>query len=106
MWIKVCKIKSFAICYNINKCAQCAAAANSQISAQFLPKLNKNVEFREIVAAFSRHSVGSRHGTIAKKTILKTSESCGFIKKGIIALLVLLLTFFEVEYYCTSYVAM
>ena len=42
-------------------------AANSRNSGKFLPKLNKNAEFREFADAVSQLSAGSRHATIAKK---------------------------------------
>ena len=41
------------------------AAAKSRNSGQFLPKLNKNAEFRDFAAAVNRRSAGSRRPTIA-----------------------------------------
>ena len=41
------------------------AAAKSRNSGQFLPKLNKNAEFRDFAAAVSGRSAGSRRATIA-----------------------------------------
>ena len=41
------------------------AAAKSRNSGQFLPKLNKNAEFRDFAAAVSGRSEGSRRATIA-----------------------------------------
>ena len=41
------------------------AEAKSRNSGQFLPKLNKNAEFRDFAAAVSGRSVGSRLGKIA-----------------------------------------
>ena len=41
------------------------AAAKSWNSGQFLPKLNKNAEFRDFAAAFSGRSAGSRRATMA-----------------------------------------
>ena len=41
------------------------AAAKSRNSGQFLPKLNKNAEFRDFAAAVSGRSAGSRHAKIA-----------------------------------------
>ena len=40
-------------------------AAKSRNSGQFLPKLNKNEEFRDFAAAVSGHSAESRRATIA-----------------------------------------
>ena len=40
------------------------AAAKSRNSGQFLPKLNKNVEFCDFAAAVSGRSEGSRRATI------------------------------------------
>ena len=41
------------------------AVVKSRNSGQFLPKLNKNAEFRDFADAVSRRSAGSRRGTIA-----------------------------------------
>ena len=43
-------------------------------SGQFLPKLNKNAEFRDFVSAISGRSAGSGYATIAKHTSLETSD--------------------------------
>ena len=50
------------------------AAAKSRNSGQFLPKLNKNAEFRDFAFAVRERSAGSGHATVAKKTILETSD--------------------------------
>ena len=50
------------------------AVAKSRNSGQFLPKLNKNAEFRDFASAIRGRGAGSGHATIAKKTILKTSD--------------------------------
>ena len=50
------------------------AEAKSRNSGQFLPKLNKNAEFRDFASAISGRSAGSGHATIAKHTILETSD--------------------------------
>ena len=52
------------------------AEAKSRNSGQFLPKLNKNAEFRDFASAISGCSVGSGHATIAKHTILENSDFC------------------------------
>ena len=50
------------------------AEAKSRNSA-FLFSFGRNCpEFRDFAAAVSRLSAGSRHATIAKKTIFKTSD--------------------------------
>ena len=41
---------------------------------KFRAKLSKNAEFQEFSAAVSQLSVRTRHATIAKKTIIKTSD--------------------------------
>ena len=74
------------ICFAIVACpdpalCQLTAAAKSRNSGQFLPKLNKNAEFRDFASAVSGRSAESGHATITKKTILKTLESCRFRKK-------------------------
>ena len=41
------------------------AVAKSRNSGQFLPKLNKNAEFRDFAAAISGRNAGSRRATLA-----------------------------------------
>ena len=67
------------VCFAIVACPDPAlrpltAAAKSRNSGQFLPKLNKNAEFRDFASAISGRSEGSGHATIAKHTIFKTSD--------------------------------
>ena len=50
------------------------AEAKSRNSGQFLPKLNKNAEFRDFASAVKGRCAESGHSTIAKKTISKTSD--------------------------------
>ena len=50
------------------------AAAKSRNSGQFLPKLKKTAEFRDFASTISGGSAGSGHATIAKHTILETSD--------------------------------
>ena len=76
------------VCFAIVACLDPAQsrvilAAISRNSRQCLPKLNKNPELLEIAVAISRLCAGSRHATIAKQTILKTSDFLSLRKKRI-----------------------
>ena len=73
------------VCFAIVVCPDPAlrpltAAAKSRNSGQFLPKLNKNAEFRDFASAIGGRSEGSGHTTIAKHTILETSDFRKFRK--------------------------
>ena len=68
------------VCFAIVACPDPAlrpliAEAKSRNSGQFLPKLNKNAEFRDFASAINGRSAGSGHAIIAKHTILENSDS-------------------------------